>query len=581
MSEHRVSEHRVSERRVSGHRVSGRRGVAVLMGALALVAMLSACVSIPSNGPPAQGLSVADGSGGASFEVNPEGPGKNDLQPAILKGFLAAFQSSTGGYAVARQFLTPAFAAKWDPTASLEVRTGTPRVGQVDATTMVYSFDTSAVVDSTGAYKQASQTATLSFSFAKVGKQWRISAAPNGIVLSDQTFQRLFSKHALYFLDPTSQNLVPDLRWFPNGTAATRIVSSLLAGPPAWLEGAVRTEFPDGTQLTDAGSLVTIQSGTARVDLTKEALGASARERQLMLLQLTESLRTIASISSVTISVEGTPLAIDDLGASGPQPDPKVDGQALVLRRGEFGFYANDKVATISGISSKVAALKPLAATLSSDGDTLAVLGTGGVSAVRKSAASDQTLDQRPGLIAPSMDENGYIWSVPSALPNAIHVFDPSGTAHLVATSLPADARMVSLAVSRDGARIVILLSTATGPRLVVAAILRDQKLVPDGFGTPILDIALPPGEAIDVTWVDELTVAALIGSGAQATVTEFTIGGQQAQLGGDLGGSQAIVGGNGQQGLRVLGDDSVVYNYQGSSWQSGGVKVDFIATQR
>ncbi len=558
-----------------------RRLMVAAASALALVALLAGCVSIPSSGPASQGLAIDGSTSGTSFEVNPEGPAKGDSPAAILRGFVAAFQSSTGGYAVAREFLSSSFSTKWDPTQSVQVRSGDARLNQLDSSDIDYSFSTSATIDNTGAYKQTNQPSTLSFSFTKQGKEWRISSAPNGIVLSDLTFQRLFAKHALYFLDPTGQNLVPDLRWFPNGTAPTRIVSALLAGPPAWQQGAVRTEFPDGTQLTDAGSLVTVVSGVAHVDLTAEALNATVHERQLMLVQLSESLRSVATVSSVDISVKGAPLAIDDLGSNGPQVDPKVDGQALVLRKSDFGFYANGKVATIPQLSSKVVALTPLAATLSSDSNSIAVLGAGGVGLVRKATATSTLLDSRPGLIAPSMDEDGYVWTVPVDQPNAVRVYDAGGTAHTVATTLPGDARIVSLQVSRDGARIAILLATATGPRLEVAAILRDQKLVPTGIGPLVVDAALPSGDATDATWVDELTVATLVSVGAQSVVDEFVIGGQQSQLGDVLAGAQSIVGGNGQQGLRVLGDDSLVYSFQGSSWQSNKVSVAFIATQR
>ncbi len=553
--------------------------------ALAAAALLSGCVSIPSSGPATQGLAIAQDSGNPSFEVNPEGPARNASQRDLLAGFIAAFQSSTGGYAVAREYLTTAFAAKWDPTQVVQVRTGSPRYLQSDDRTIDYAFTTSATVNASGAYSQGTAPTSLEFGFTRVGTQWRISSAPNGIVLSDQAFQRLFSKHALYFLDPSSTNLVPDLRWFPNGTAPTRVVSALLAGPAPWLAGAARSEFPDGTELSQAGSLVTVDAGVARVDLTAEAKSAGARERQLMLLQLEDSLRTVPNISSVTISVEGVPLQIDDLGGSGPQVEPKVDAQALVYRGGEFGFYANNKVGGLGSLGSKVASLDPIAATLSSDGSTVAVLGMQGsdrvVSVVKKSNSAVTVLDSRPGLIPPTMDENGYIWTVPAGSPNAAHAYDAAGVSHDVPLSLPADAQVVSMQISRDGARIAILLQSSTGPRLIVAAILRDAKYAPTGIGPSIVDTGLDSGPAIGLTWEDQLTVATLVADGGQSRVDEFVIGGASAQLGDPLATSVSIVGGNGQAGLRVLGADSAVYSYPGSTWQSTGAKVTFIATQR
>ena len=558
-----------------------RPGAAVV-ATLALLVTLTACVGIPNSGPVVVGLSLSAGSGGSNFEFNPEGPEKGAGQQKILTGFVASFTSATGGYAVAKQFLSADFKDKWDPRQSVQVRTGAPKIIQLSETTIDYSFSTIATVDLSGAYKEGAQSTTLQFGFVREAGQWRISAAPAGIVLADQTFQRIFSQHALYFLDQTNDHLVPDLRWFPRGTAVTRIVSSVVLGPPAWLKGAAFSRFPDGTQLSATGSVVGTAGGVAKVDLTKEALAATPKERQLMRLQLSESLRSVSSISSVSLSVEGTPLQIDDFGPSAPQADRKVDSQALVLRKGEFGFYANNKIAALSQLSSKVVALNPKAATLASDQSTVAVLGSAGVSVARKGSALAPPLDTRGGLIAPSLDEYGYLWSVPTGNPNAITVFDVTGAPHDVAPSLPVDSLIRSLEVSREGSRVTILLATTAGPRLIVAAILRDQKQVPVSLGPPIVDISLSGGNAIDATWVDQWTVATLVTVDGQSKVELFTVGGQRVSLGSPLASATAIVGGNnGQDGLRVLGNDSAIWAYSGSSWQSSKVTVDFIATQR
>ncbi len=557
-----------------------RHGLAVVI-AVAAVAMLSGCVGIPSAGSVAQGVAINSDTSGANVQYNPEGPVKGATKQDILKGFVAAFTSATGGYAVAKQYLSSDFQSKWDPRASVQVRSGQARLSTVSDTTMGYSFTASATVNASGAYKDGSQPFTLEFSFVKQRGEWRINSAPAGIVLSDQTFQRIFSPSPLYFLSADDQNLVPDLRWFPNGSAATRIAVALMDGPPAWLKGAAFSRFPDGTQLSDPSTSVVVDSGIARIDLSREALGANMKDRQLMQLQLSESLRSVASISRVSLSVMGTPLQIDDLGSSGPRVDTKVDPQALVFRKGEFGFYANGKVAALSSLSSKIVALNPQAATLSSDQSTAAVLAQGRVSIVRKGQNAITPVDSRPGLISPSLDENGYVWAVPAGSPNAIVVYDGTGAPHpLTSPGLPADAQVASLEVSRDGARVAILLSTSTGPRLVVAAILRDDKQVPVSLGPPIVDVSFDGELAIGATWADQLTVATLVIVNGQSSVQMFTLGGQRLSLG-TMPSASAIVGGNsGQDGLRALGVDSAIWTFRGS-WQSSKVTVNFIATQR
>jgi hypothetical protein len=522
---------------------------------------------------------VSEVSGAGNIAYNPEGPEVGASQQNILRGFVAAFTSATGGYAVAKQFLSSGFADKWDPRASVQVRTGGPKLFTIDATTVDYSFQTVAIVDKNGAYSESSLASTLQYSFVREKNQWRISAAPDGIVLAEPTFERIFTPQTLYFLDSTNTHLVPDLRWFPTPTM-TRIVTALIAGPPDWLKGAAFSRFPDGTALSDSGSVISSDNGVATIDLTKEAATASMRDRELMKLQLFESLRLVPNISSVSISVEGTPMQIDDsVGAL--QVDNKVDTQALVLRNNKFGFYANGSVALLPTLSQRVSALGAQAATLSSDQSTVAVLGTGGVSVVRR-AAPAPPVDTRPNLIAPSLDEAGYTWSVPYDDPNAIKVFDPSGGSHPVSAALTSSgSQIVSLEVSREGARVLMLLSTPNGPRLIVAAILRDEKQVPVSIGSPILDVSLGDGQAVDATWVDQTTVATLVTSNQQSRVELYALGGKRTSLD-VLPSAQQIVGGNnGADGLRVLGDDQAIWIYRGSSWQRSNVIVAFIATQR
>ena len=232
----------------------------------------------------------------------------------------------------------------------------------------------------------------------------------------------------------------------------------------------------------------------------------------------------------------------------------------------------------------KVVALTPQAATLSSDQSAVAVLGPAGVSVVRRNSLPLSPLDTRQGLIAPSLDEDGYVWSVPTNSPNAIKAYDSAGLSHDVAAQLPKDAQIMSLEVSREGSRVVILLSTSTGPRLVVAAILRDStpKRVPLSLGAPVIDLSLDGGTAINATWADSFTVATLVATiGGQSSVELFTIGGKRSSLASLTSASTIVGGNNGQSGLRVLGYDLAMWSYQGSSWQSSKVTVDFIATQR
>src|SRR5690606_34435899 len=123
---------------------------------------------------------------------------------------------------------------------------------------------------------------------------------------------------------------------------------------------------------------------------------------------------------------------------------------------GRFGFYANDKVAEISQLSDTVVELAPQAVTLGSDGVSAAVLGQGGAWLVSGSSAP-LLADDRMGLVDPSLDEDGYLWSVPRFEPNGVVAVDQDGTRNPVAAGLPADSQVESLEISREGARAAVL----------------------------------------------------------------------------------------------------------------------------
>ncbi|MEO7147915.1 MAG: LpqB family beta-propeller domain-containing protein [Terrimesophilobacter sp.] len=572
-----------SPRRRRNFAVPGRWGSGTLQATIVVcVAVgLSACGGIPDAGPVNSGPSFGEQPSSETI-FNPIGPAQDATQRSILEGFIAAFTGTQGDYGVARQFLSSSFKKEWNPRTSVLIRSGAPVVTSVDDSTMEYAFTTSAQLDEFGAYTSAAlATQRLTFTLVQEKGQWRISQAPDGIVLAESTFLTIFAKHALYFYDLSLQHLVPDQRWFPGGTTATRIVTSLLAGPPDWLKGAVVSQIPDGTQLSQ-GTTVTVEGTLAQVDLTTAAAAANARQRQLMQLQISESLSTVPGIGSVELSVAGSVLAIDPIGPDAPVATPSVDSRPLVLADGKFGYVAGDAITEIAGLSEKMAVLNPSAATLGALGTAAAARAKDGVYVVRTGQIPVKKVDSRAGLIAPSLDQYGYVWSVPRVTPNAMEAFDFNGTAFPVTMALPVDSQIVSFAISRDNARIAILLQTQLGARLVVAAIVRDaaQGFVPTSVGRPVMDIGLDESAAIGVTWVDAYSVATLTEQDGVDFVTNLEIGGQQTSLGRPTS-SVAIVGGNGRSGLRVLGEDHLLQAPRGSSWQKTSIKAEMIATQR
>ncbi|ARC57398.1 Lipoprotein LpqB [Frondihabitans sp. 762G35] len=548
--------------------------------AVALVAALAGCATIPSTGA-VQSTDPLSNTVQSDIEFLPAGPVAGSDQERIIRDFIDAGTGSQDNYAVAREYLTSTFAAKWDPRASVIVRQGSGIVAPVSGAQSTYTVQSAATVDSSGHYteSQPSTSTSLTFKFARVGGQWRLSYAPAGIVLSTANFDLVFRPHAVYFFDPTYTYLVPDERWFLARTSTTtRIAEAVLAGPSTWLRGAVVSAFPEGTGLSL--NSVTTSSGTAHVDLTGDALSADSAQRSRMRAQLVASFSTVATVSSVDISVEGTALSIPESTGSVAIRNPTVDARPLVISKGTFGFATPSTVTPIAGLTKTVTALKPTSVELSTRQNAAAVGTPQGVFAVREGAAA-RRVDARSDLVDPAYDDAGFVWSAQATAPRSLTAYSLDGTPHRLTTSLPADEQLVAFRLSRDGARIALLFDADGTPRLLVAAVIRDGNHVPTGLGDP-LELTPPTGTPVGLTWVDEITVATLSSNEAgDSLVSEHVVGGETSDLGRPSNTGVSIVGGNGVDRVSVMTAAGALLQPRGNGWEDTGVSADLLATQR
>lgn len=546
-----------------------RFGIALLAIAIAL----TGCVAIPRSGGVETGP-VIDEQLDPDFVIDPSGPRVGSTQEEILADFMLALRGPQNNYEVARQFLTRDLSTQWNPDASATIRTGIPATTPGETgNTLEYTITTKAFVDSDGRYfEPGSATQTLVYGFTKEDGEWRISAAPDGVVLSQSSFNIVFTEAALYFFDPTYSYLVPDVRWFPSrATVTVRIVGALLNGPAAWLQqGVVLSSFPISTGLTTAS----IDSGVATVDLSPEALAATPTERDRMRQQIAATLE----VADVVMTVGGIELITPPTGAMAIK-DPTVESAALVVLDGQFGFDTGEGVSPLDGISEAVIASGATAATLSGDDQTLAFLSPSGVAVAQREEGA-VLVDGRSGLAAPTIDPFRFVWSVEAASAATLAVFELDGTERPIASGLPADAAVVSIDVSRDGARLLLYLSTPVGPRLAVAGIIRDQETAPTALG-PLEYLPVVSTAPIDATWVDNRTVATLSRGTEVSPITLYEIGGPTVSLGQVPAGSTIVGGNGGSDGVRVLSDTGEILRPQGNSWVSTGLTVTLLATKQ
>ncbi|WP_437582363.1 LpqB family beta-propeller domain-containing protein [Paramicrobacterium sp. CJ85] len=550
------------------------RRLLTLVTLLVCGALLAGCADIPREGSVRAGNPVTGDESNADVTLIADGPVPGASQEDLLKGFIAAASSPLNNYAVAREFLAPAFRLDWNPDSSVTLDDpGEREFARTADDSIEVSASPAAVVDASGVYSERSTQGTVknSYSFAKVDGEWRITDAPNGVLLEQSLFETVFDQHILRFFDPSWSTLVPDVRWFPSGSAAaTRIVTELLKGPSDWLAQSVTTAFPDGTRLVR--SSVPVADGEAQVDLSRDALTADSTARKRMKAQLVASLEGVAGAGIVTILFDGQSVEIPSLTVR----EIRVDSRPLIMTDDGFGYANGADIERLSGISDAVEKLDPLSAAINSENTQVAVRAASGVYSVSRDAAP-VLVDSRSGLVDPTIDDAGFVWTVPASNPGKVQVHDADGAAYHLQASWPEASKITSLQLSRDGTRIVALINSSGTPQLLLAGVRRGADGVPTSIGEPVR-FPVPSGTPIAATWVDDHSVAVLSES-SSTRVSIVELGGPSEDLG-TVDDAVDIIGSNGVEDMRALTESGEMLSRRGAGWQTARDEVQFIATQ-
>lgn len=551
-------------------------GTLALLGILAL----AACAGLPVSGPVTAGRPVDEARTGPEVRFFPEEPQPGATQEEIVEGFLLAGSGSSNDWQTARSFLAPSIQSSWDPSAGVAVVPTGEIVAQpaVDDTVTV-TLAPVASVDDTGRYEPAlGGTATLAFDLVQVAGQWRISKAPDGIVLDESVFGTVFHRYSVMYFDPSWTYLVPDERWFPTTSAAVRITGALVDEQPSdWLTGAVSTAFTD--DVTSVYSSVPQSAGTARVELSPEALALEQLTIDRMATQLEASLAT-AGITEVQLTVDGVPIAATPVQTR----STAVTGAPLVMTDQGFGFLSGGELTTITGLSDAVARSTPVAVQVGPDQRSAAVLSADG-SVVRAEATDNiVVLDTRSALRAPVIDARGYVWSIPARSPAALTAFGPGVESPLLSQPWAAAGvtDVQAIAISRDGTRIAGVVRIGDRTELWLSGIIRDERDnrgAPARLGEPIVAGTIE-GEAVSMVWTDDVTVAVVVRSGTETDIVEQTVGGTSSTIAGPAGASITTVA-TATSSIRLRSDDGGLYVRRGANWLQTAEGIMLLAVQQ
>ncbi len=548
-----------------------------LAAAVTAAVVLSACAGLPTSGPVNAGNEAGFVGPPPDVQFIPLGPQKGASPKQIVQGFIAAATSPDGDWAIARQFLTPAARGGWNPEAGVTIDDFVDRTyTTVGDTSVTLSLTQTASVDATGAYSTTDAAPSpLPYTLAKGSDgQWRIAKAPDGIVLDSDSFADVFTAYSVMYFDPTWTYLVPDVRWFALNPV-TRIAQAVATPPASWLAGAVVTAFPDEVKPPPS---VPVVDGQAQVELGQKAAGQTVTVLDRMQTQLEASLAT-AGVTAVAMTANGA-----DLGAAAARTrTARVDSRALVDATSGFGFLTGTGIEPVTGLTAAIAALAPQAPSaieVSPDRDMAAVrYASGQVARVRAADGKAQVLDQRAGLVAPTVDGLGYVWSVPAAHPADVVAYGADGRAVAVGGAWPAASAIVAMQISRDGTRMVALVESGSQTEVWVAGVVRDASGMPTRLGTP-LPLATVVDTGIDLAWIDDATVGVLVRSGADVTLLRQQVGGVGVRSSAPAG-VTSVAGGAQSASPWLRAADGTLFVRRGTTWQQAAQGVRVLATQQ
>ena len=462
--------------------------------AIASMLALAGCASLPT------GLDIETGPELTSPDqqeiafFSPSSPLPGATPSEIVNGFLAAGTGPQNDYAIAREFLTDTFATRWRPGEQTLIRSGAYDLISQGDSLQVVSLSVGAKVDEFGRYESTVPTVNnLRFRLAKENGEWRITSAPNLTVVTLPIFAVVFSQFPIYFLDSTSTQLVPDLRWFPKrASIATQLAGALLNGPARWLSDSVVSAIPAGTQLQV--NAVLIQEGVAVVDLDANAIAADNRQRGLLLAQLKTTLLQLPGVLDVVVSIAGAEQDIDvaDIAALPPATSFALTDDGIVRLSGS-------EAGLLVGSDPVVQELNPSHIASGQSGETLAIATSTGVYKLtpNEDGYDAVAISEVGGVVDLQVDIFGNIWIFRDNVDFSLEIVDQTGTTQQI--SFPFPRRIISAAVSPEGGRLALLASDGV-EKISVFGIIRNQDGLPLRLASSF-EIDVSSNRLVSVTW--------------------------------------------------------------------------------
>ncbi|WP_157518918.1 LpqB family beta-propeller domain-containing protein [Herbidospora mongoliensis] len=501
---------------------------------VATAAALAGCTIVPTSGNPPTASEEERGGDILSqtyVRILAQPPRPDATAVEIVRGFQAAMASFDDPQRkVARQYLTGEAATGWQPWATATTVCDcrfADDLPEEDADKFSVSFKGKkvATLEKGGRYRPTSSEETVdeSFTLIRVNGEWRISAAPAGLILLRSDLTRAYAPVEIYFPNLSFTGLVADrvrVPIDPSRGLPESLIRTLLNGPSGPLAGAVENVYPEGTKLNG----IRVEGDTLYVDFSAQIAGLRGRPDRIkaMQAQLAWSLGTDRIggrsieilVNGETFPGGGIRFKITDF----PSYDPAVitgDVAGYFVRDGMMYRAAKDGEQSAPVLGAAGQSTRPFnhSAVSSEDRDQVAALmgDETGVWATQLVDGSpwQRWINAQGRLTPPSWDRNGEVWSVESAGGRS-QVWRASTGGHQSPVPAPelAEADVTAFRVARDGVRVAVVADNGSGQTVQIGSIVRGQT-----YRVGALETLVPAEEGqkvIDVAWKDATTLLVL-----------------------------------------------------------------------
>lgn len=465
------------------HRAIVSRRAALSWGAVSLATLVSSCAGLPTNDRVTQHSSGLDVKSVNTSPARAPGPLAGATPEAIIEGFVRAGVDSIENYAVARQYLSPSFASRWNPVGTTRVYRNTvqPRSDDSGTAEGTYHvrFQQTATVNSQGitsTFPEA-QTETQDFTVVMEDNQWRINSCPDGLWLDGTEFERVFSPCRLYFYDRAFRYAVPDIRWFPHTDRYFELlVRTLMIGPASYLKDVAFSALNESMSLETA-----TMSGNqdVLVRLSGERLDDNrlARVRE----QIMHGLENFSGLGKTEVFYNGTLIPENaPSGFSAVKLNPGVPARTVAINS-NGQMVARDDYMSNAGEQLLLRGVSQLSSpAMGYSADVYACLANDAASLYTVYQGTARRVWQSTALTAPSFDAYGWVWAADGG--GIVRAFKPdSEDANErergvdIGLSWQRNLSFTSVNVSHDGARIAIVASTEGASAVIISGIVRDD----------------------------------------------------------------------------------------------------------